>query len=245
MARWFRSYGLMVKWVFLSYRPWLSLFFAVEICIAIAFIYGMSYFYPVITPEVAKYLITGAPTLILLTTGFVMVPQTIASARTEGTFDYIWSLPVPRMAHIAADTTVVIGTTLPSIILAVILGAFRFDFSLSASLLVIPAIVLIAVSGAFIGYSIAFGVPKPMMVNVITQILVFIVMMFSPVMFPPERLPEWMQAIHRVLPIQYMADLVRGTLTDLPVNLGLSFAVVGAWCLGCFMLTYMMVRRRK
>ena len=77
MLRWFRSYFLMVKWVFLSYRPWLSLFFAVEICIAIAFIYGISYFYPVITPEVAKYIITGAPTIILLTTGFVMLPQTI------------------------------------------------------------------------------------------------------------------------------------------------------------------------
>jgi ABC-2 type transport system permease protein len=245
MARWFRSYFLMVKWVFLSYRPWLSLFFAVEICIAVAFIYGMSYFYPVITPEVAKYLITGAPTIILLTTGFVMVPQTVASARTEGTFDYIWSLPVPRMSHIAADTTVMIGTTLPSIILAVILGAIRFDFSLAASFLVIPAVLLIAMTGSFVGYSIAFAVPKPMMVNVITQILVFIVMMFSPVMFPPNRLPGWMQAVHQVLPIQYMADLVRGTLTDLPVKMGPAFAVVGAWCVGCFTLTYLMVRRRN
>jgi ABC-2 type transport system permease protein len=245
MARWFRSYFLMVKWVFLSYRPWLSLFFAVQICIAVAFIYGMSYFYPVITPEVAKFLITGAPTIILLTTGLVMIPQTVASARTEGTFDYIWSLPVPRMAHIAADTTVMIGTTLPSIILAVILGALRFEFSLDATLLVIPAVILISISGSFIGYSIAFAVPKPMMVNVITQIMVFIVMMFSPVMFPPERLPQWMQSIHIVLPIQYMADLMRGTLTDLPVNLGLAFAVVGAWCAVCFGLTYMMVRRRQ
>ncbi len=245
MLRWLRSYGLMVKWVFLSYRPWLPLFFAVQICIAVAFIYGISYFYPVITPEIAKYIITGAPTLILLTTGLVMVPQTVASSRMEGTFDYIWSLPVPRMAHIAADTTVMIGTTLPSIILAVILGAFRFDFSLDASLLVIPAILLISASGSFIGYAIAFGVPKPMMVNVITQIMVFIVMMFSPVMFPAERLPEWMQMIHTVLPIQYMADIVRGTLTDLPVRLGLSFGVVGAWTAVCFGFTWMMIRKRQ
>ena len=245
MARWLRSYFLMIKWVFLSYRPWLPLFFAVQICIAVAFIYGISYFYPMITPEVAKYIITGAPTIILLTTGFVMLPQTVASSRTEGTFDYIWSLPIPRMAHIAADTTVLIGTTLPSVVLAVILGAFRFDFSLDVSLLVIPVILLVTGTGAFIGYTIAFGVPKPMMVNVITQIMVFIVMMFSPVMFPPERLPEWLQAIHKVLPIQYMADLMRGTITDLPAKMGTSFAVVGAWCAACFALTYMMVRRRQ
>ncbi len=245
MFRWLRSYFLMVKWVFLSYRPWLPLFLAVEICIAIAFIYGMGYFYPIISPETAKFLITGAPTLILLTTGFVMVPQTIAASRTEGTFDYIWSLPVPRMAHIIADTTVVIGTTLPSVVLAVVLGASHFSFSLDVSLLVIPAVILICMTGAFIGYSIAFAVPKPMMVNVITQILVFIVMMFSPVMFPPERLPGWMQAIHKFLPIQYMADISRGTLTDLPVNQGRAFAIVGAWCVACFIFTYFMVRRRK
>jgi ABC-2 type transport system permease protein len=245
MVKWLRSYFLMIKWVFLSYRPWLPLFFAVQVCISVAFIYGMGYFYPVITPETAKFLITGAPTIILLTTGFVMVPQTVASQRTEGTFDYIWSLPVPRMAHIAADATVMVGTTLPSIVLAVVLGATHFGFSLDITWLVIPATILVAATGTFIGYSIAFSVPKPMMVNVITQIMVFIVMMFSPVMFPPERLPQWMQSIHLVLPIQYAADIMRGTITDLPVQLGLAFTVVGAWCLVCFALTYLLVRRRK
>jgi ABC-2 type transport system permease protein len=245
MGRWLRNYFLMVKWVFLSYRPWLPLFFAVQICIAGAFIYGISYFYPVITPDIAKYIITGAPTIILLTTGFVMLPQTVASSRTEGTFDYIWSLPVPRMAHIAADATVLIGTTLPSIVLAVILGAVRFSFSLDITWLVVPSAIFVATTGVFVGYSIAFGVPKPMMVNVITQIMVFIVMMFSPVMFPAENLPGWLQAVHTVLPIQYMADLVRGTLTDLPVNMGLAFGVVGAWCAVCFMITYLIVRKRN
>jgi ABC-2 type transport system permease protein len=245
MFKWLRSYFLMVKWVFLSYRPWLPLFFAVQICISVAFIYGMGYFYPVITPETAKFLITGAPTIILLTTGFVMVPQTVASQRTEGTFDYIWSLPVPRMAHIAADSTVMVVTTLPSIVLAVVLGATHFGFGLDITWLVVPATILIAAMGTFIGYSIAFSVPKPMMVNVITQIMVFIVMMFSPVMFPPERLPQWMQSIHIVLPIQYAADIMRGTITDLPVKLGLAFVVVGAWCLACFIITNLLVRRRN
>ena len=245
MARWFRSYFLMVKWVFLSSRPWLSLNLAVQIMIAVGFIYGISFFYPQITPVIAKYIITGAPTLIMLTVGLVVVPQIVANMRTEGTFDYVWSLPVPRMTHIYADATNTFGTTLPGVIVSVILGAIYFNFNLDVSLLIIPAVILIALCGTFIGYTIAFAVPKPMMVNVITQILVFFVMLFSPVMFPVEQLPGWLQAVHHVLPIQYMADLVRGTLTDLPVKLGLSFAVVGAWCAGCFTLTYLLVRRRN
>ena len=245
MLRWIRSYGLMVKWVFLSYRPWLSLLFAVQIAIAVGMIYGISYLYPVMTPDIAKYLITGAPTIILLMIGFVVIPQIVAGARLEGTFDYTWSLPIPRMAHIAADATVMFGSVLPGVILAVVLGATHFDFSLNASFLVIPAVMLIGMCGSFVGYSIAFAVPKPMMVNVITQIFSFAVMLFSPVMFPAERLPGWLQSIHQVLPIQYMADLVRGTLTDIPVNMGKAFIITGAWTVACLILTHLLVRRRN
>ena len=52
-------------------------------------------------------------------------------------------------------------------------------------------------------------------------------MLFSPVLYPPEQLPGWLAMLHRGLPLQYTADLSRGTLTDLDVDLGLSFAVVG------------------
>ena len=205
----------------------------------------ISHLWFAITPDIAKYLTTGAPTLILLVAGFVIGPQIIASARLEGTFDYIWSLPVGRMSHLAADATVMFASTTPGIVLPVILGAFHFDFSLDISLLVIPAAFLIATSGSFLGYSIAFLVPKPMMVMVITQIFSFAVMLFSPVMFPAERLPGWLQSIHTVLPIQYMADLSRGTLTDLNVELGLAFAVVGAWCVVGYIITLIVVNRRQ
>ena len=245
MVKWFRSYGLMLKWVYLSNRPWLMLNLAVQLGIAVAFIFGIGYFYPEITTNIGKYLTTGSPTIVLLTVGLVMVPQIIASMRSEGTFDYVWSLPVPRMAHIAADATNTFATMLPGIILSIILGKFHFGFDLQVSWLVIPAILLIASTATFAGYSLAFAVPKPMMVNVITQLMIFFVMMFSPVMFPAEQLPGWLQAFHKVLPIQYMADLMRGTLTDIPVKLGLAFSMVGAWFVAGFVCTYFLVRRRQ
>jgi ABC-2 type transport system permease protein len=245
MAKWFRSYFLMLKWVFLSNRPWLMLNLAVQLGIAVAFIFGIGYFYPSLTATIGKYLTTGSPTIVLLTVGLVVVPQVIASMRSEGTFDYIWSLPVPRMVHIAADATNTFGTMIPGILLSIILGKYHFGFDLQVSWLVIPAVLLIASCATFAGYSIAFAVPKPMMTNIITQLMIFIVMMFSPVMFPSAQLPGWLQAIHKVLPIQYMADMMRGTLTDLPVNLGLAFAVVGGWFAAGFAFTYLLVRRRN
>jgi ABC-2 type transport system permease protein len=244
IARCLRSYYLMLKWVFLSNRIWLSLNLAVQIMIAIGFIYGISFFYPSITPDIAKYLTTGAPTIILVTVGLVMGPQIVAMMRTEGTFDYVWSLPVPRMVYIAADATNMFGTTLPGIILAVALGATYFGFGLHISPLVIPAAILISLSGTFVGYSIAFALPQPMMVQVLTQVIIFLVMLFSPIMYPVAQLPGWLQDIHQVLPLKYMANLVRGTLTDLDVNLGLAFGVVGAWFVAGLVATNLLVNRR-
>ncbi len=108
-----------------------------------------------------------------------------------------------------------------------------------------PALLLIALTGVFVGYAIAFGAPKPQLAHLATQIIVFLIMLFSPVIYPIEQLPDWLATLHRGLPIKYMADLSRGTLTDLDVNLGLAFGVVGAWCVAAFIVTYIIVHRRR
>ncbi len=245
MMRVFRDYVLMLKWQGLSNKPILPLNLIVQLMIAVGFIVGIGFFYPQITPNTAKYLTTGAPTISLLMVGLVLVPQMVALSRTQGTFDYIWSLPVPRMVYVAADATIWVLVSLPGVILSLVLGSVYYHFGLSVSPLVIPAVFLIATAGVFVGYTIAHGAPRPQMAQIATQVIVFGIMIFSPIMYPMEQLPGWLAAVHRVLPVKYMADLSRGTLTDLNVNLGLAFAVVGAWCLLGFVGTLLLVRRRR
>jgi len=222
----------------------IPLYVAVEIMIAVGFVIGIGFFYPQINPTIAKFLTTGAPTLILLMVGLVIAPQMVVMARVEGTFDYIWSLPIPRMVYLAADATIWLLITLPGVLLALIIGASYHNFTLEVSPLVVPALLLIAMTGIFVGYAFAHGAPKPQMAHVATQIIVFAMMIFSPVMYPVEQLPNWLVALHKVLPIQYMAELSRGTLTDLDVNLGLAFSITGAWCIAGFVVTYFVIRRR-
>jgi ABC-2 type transport system permease protein len=245
VKRVWRSYLLMLKWQALSSRAILPLNLVVQLMIAAGFIIGIGFFYPEMTSETAQYLTTGAPTIILLMVGLVMLPQIVAMQRSAGSFDYIWSLPVPRLVYVAADATIWVLVSLPGVIVSLVLGASYFDFSLRISWLVVPAVLLIAVTGVFMGYVIAHSAPKPEMAALATQIIVFLVMLFSPVMFPADQLPGWMEAVHRVFPVMYMADLSRGTLTDLPVDLGLAFAVVGAWCVFGLIGTALLVRRRR
>ena len=245
MPRWLRSYLLMVKWGVLSSKPWLSLLGAVQIMMTVGFVIGIGFFFPQIDSNIARYLVTGTPTLILLMMGLVVVPQMVANGRLEGTFDYIWSLPVPRMIFLAADASIYIVLTLPGIILALVIGAVYHDFTLQVSPLIIPTFLLVSMTGTFVGYAIALGAPRPQMANVATQILVFVFMFFSPVVYPIEQLPGWLAAVHRVLPILYMADLTRGSLTDLDVNMGMAFAITGAWCFVTFVFSYIVIKRRN
>jgi ABC-2 type transport system permease protein len=240
-----RSYWLMLKWQMLSNKPFLALNLVVQLMIAAGFIIGIGFFYPEFAPDTAKYLTTGAPTISLLMVGLVLVPQVTAMLRVEGTFDYMWSLPVPRMIYVAADATVWILVSLPGVILSLILGSWYYHFSLNISPLAIPAILLISMTGIFVGYSIAHGARNPKLAQLATQVIVFAIMIFSPIMYPIEQLPGWLAAVHRFLPVTYMADLSRGTLTDLNVNLGMAFAVVGGWCLFGLITTTLLVGRRR
>jgi ABC-2 type transport system permease protein len=245
MGRWLRDYPLMLKWQMLSNTPMLVLMFVVEGLIAVGYVIGFGYIIPNISAQSAMYLITGAPVLILLMVGLVLVPQVVSMARKEGTFEYIWSLPVPRSCFMAADATVWMVITLPGVLLAVIVGAWHYHFSLHVSPLVVPTFLLVTLTGIFIGYALAHSVPKPEITMVLSQILVFFVLIFSPIYYPIEQLPNWLASIHRVLPFKYMADLMRGYLTGKPPsNVGLAFAVVGAWCAASMIVASIAVKRR-
>ena len=52
--------------------------------------------------------------------------------------------------------------------------------------------------------------------------------------------------VHRILPVKYMADLIRWSVTGQFVSRpGLAFAVVGAWCVAGLAVTYRVATRRR
>ena len=240
-----RTYPLMMKWSFLYNKPWMVLRGVVQIMTMAGFVIGISFLFTDITPAIARHLITGTPTMILLMMGLVTVPQMVAYGRIQGTYDFMLSLPVSRMVLLASDASIYFLLTLPAITIAIIIGSVYHDFTLQVSPLVVPAFILISLTGSFIGYALALAVPHPRMAIIATQILLLVIALFSPVIFPVDQLPAWMAAIHKVLPIKYMADLTRGTLTGLDFNVGLAFAATGAWCAVSFLFCYIVMKKRR
>ncbi len=225
-----RSYLLLLEWQFLRYRRLVPMFVLIQIVVGLGIIFGFAFLLPRITPTVALFFATGAATMTLMLIGLVAVPQEMAMARTSGRHAYFEALPVPRTAPMLAGVTFWVAMQLPGGIATLVLGMLRFHIPLHVSPLVVPATMLTALTAAAVGSAISMSVP-PVATQQITQFLSIGLLLFSPINFPLSRLPLVLQDIHRALPVAYMADIMRGSLTgNYDESRLLSFGVVTAWC---------------
>lgn len=235
---------LLLRWQFLRYRQLLVLFIGIQVALGVGIVFGFAFLIPHITSDVALYLTTGAPTLSLILLGLSAVPQEVAQARVSGQHMYVMSLPVPRLAPMFADVCFWVVMFLPGSAATFALGILRFHIHLQVSPLVIPAVALVSLTSAAVGYSIAVSLP-PMATQQVTQFVSIALLLFSPVDFPLSRLPVALQDVHRALPVTYMADIVRGSLTgSYSVSRALAFGVVGAWCAAGLAISVRAANRR-
>lgn len=224
------SLTTLLRWQLAQVGPLLPLVVIVQALMAAGIVVGFGFIIPDIDGPTALHLATGAPTILLLTVGLVIVPQSVGQSRVNGTFAYLRTLPVPRPLLLVTQLAVWSLVALPSVVVAVLAGVWRFDLELALD---VPVLVttagLVMVSATAVGYMIAVTLP-PMLAQLVSQALVFFVLLFSPITFPAARLPGWFQQVHDVLPVRPAADLLRAGLASgtHPVDGG-DLAVLLAW----------------
>jgi ABC-2 type transport system permease protein len=225
------TYLTLLRWDVAQIGSVLPLVVVVQALLAAGLVVGFGFLIPDITPEVALHLSTGAPTVLLLTVGLVIVPQGVARARADGTFTYLRSLPVARPLLLAAELTVWLLVALPSVAVAVGVARLRFALDLSFDWpLLLATAVLVTVTATAVGYAIAVTL-RPMVAQLASQVLVFFVLLFSPITFPADRLPAWFGSVHDVLPVRAAADLLRaGLASDVYPADGRDLLVLALWC---------------
>jgi ABC-2 type transport system permease protein len=244
MRHWLRSYGLLMRWSLLRVRTSLPLLIVVQTMLSVGVVIGFSFLVPTADRLTVLYLSTGATTIGLITLGMVVLPQIVAQQKLTGIFDYVRAMPVPRLALLAADASVWMALALPGLAAALGVAALRFDLSFVISPLVVPAVMLVSATAVAIGYAIGYAV-KPAVTGIITQIIVIVALMFAPVNFPADRLPDWLAAAHRWLPFTYMAQVVRETLNVPPGGIQvMPFAILSVWCAVSLAIAYRVMSRR-
>ncbi len=241
----FMAYRLLVKWQAAGMGAMLPLVMVVQAMLAVGLIVGFGFLIPGIDRETATFLSTGAPTSLLVIIGLVMVPQAVATARNNGSWNYLRSLPVPRPLLLFSDLTVWLAVALPGLAMALLTAWLRFDvpFSFNWPVLVSAAFLTVLMATS-VGYAIAVSLP-PMLAQLASQVLVFFVLLFSPLTFPAEQLPEWFQRVHSVLPIQRAGDALRaGLVADQYPFDPVGMAILGVWCLAGLAITLRALTRR-
>src|SRR3954454_3731261 len=207
MREWWQSYRLLVRWEFLRLRTFMPLIIVIQVLLGVGVVFGMALLIPDITPTSALYLVTGAPTLALMIMGLTFVPQQISQGRLTGRHDYVASLPVPRLGPLAANVSLWLAIQLPGTLLALVIAQLRFHITLHVAWTVVPAVGLVALAGASIGYAVA-SVLKPQIASEVSSFISIALLLFSPINFPASRMPGALRVVHAFLPVQYMADVV-------------------------------------
>lgn len=208
----------------------LMFFTLIQIFMSLGIVIGFRYLFEHPDKQSLLYLATGAPTFILILTGLVILPMQIGNAKVEGYVEFTRTWPVNRAVIIGADTSIWLGVTIPGLCIATLFAHLIFNPGYDISWTIIPALLLIALTSIGVGYGFSYLLPQDVTLSV-SQFIAFGALMFSPLNFPIERLPEWFQMVHQILPFYSMAEVMRASLASSTFDASVwNYINLSIWC---------------
>jgi len=244
-AEWFRAASTMIRHDAIALRSFLVVTFMIQTLMGagMGLMYGL--YLGDLSPEVATFLVSGIPALALFPIGFVLVPGVISDQRWEETYDYTWSLPVPRSAAAVATLTLFTALAIPGTAVALAVSAWAYDVVLAPSWTIVPAVLGVSAMATSVGYAFGHGIKNPRLTNLITNALIFGVLMFTPIVVPISQFPDGLATVHRVLPFWHMAEVLRSSLTvGFVDDVTTHWLVLGAWTAVSWVVALRVISRR-
>jgi ABC-2 type transport system permease protein len=227
---WLHSYWTLTRWHLAGLRMWLSLLTAIQVLAGAGFVLGIGLFFRHIPATAALFVSTGVPVINLVMVGLILGPQLVADQKVQQSYEFVRALPVPETAAAVAWYTVCLLAGIPAVVVSLSIAEARYGISFAISPAIVPAVLLTAFTGTMIGYALGHAVPSPMATRLITQLFVFAVFGFTPILFPARQLPGWLATLNWWLPFGHMAVIVRaGLTTGLVGSVGTSYVVVAVW----------------
>lgn len=243
---WWRSYLSMTRWELTSLRLAVPVATMVQILTGAGFIFGIDLLFGGLPQRAALYLSTGVVVITLITVGLVMGPQFVAQQKAQQQYDFLWSLPVPRATAALAWLTVNSIIAIPGMLVAIAAAMWRFDLPFVLHPSILAAVFVVLITGTMVGYAIAHMIESPVAVNLIAQVMIFVILGFAPINYPIENLPGWLGAAHEWLPFHHMAQVIRAGLTDgIVEDVTRSYLVLAVWGALATIGTAAVLGRRK
>ena len=179
-----------------------------QLLLSLAIVYGLTFLIPTMDDTTAVYLSSGAIVLGIIAVGGVLSAQIVSTAKQNGIVSYQRTLPVSRFNLLLADFIIWGFASLPGILMSFLASSLKFGLAIHFPVLSVALLILAQMSMISIGFCIAYWLPTNG-VSLMTQIIMIGGLLFSPITYPADRLPEWTKIIYDFLPFVPTANLIR------------------------------------
>jgi ABC-2 type transport system permease protein len=163
------------------------------------------------------YLLIGAIMWSYMSVLFIIVAETVAWERWEGTLEYTFMAPIHRLTHLfgVCAFAVLYGIVRIVLMLAVLVWVFHLD--LSHANLLSALTILVVGSFAMVGMGL-IGAVLPLLSPEkgaqATHIILAVILLVSGVYYPVEVLPKWLQPVSLFSPAYWALQGQRRALLE-------------------------------
>jgi ABC-2 type transport system permease protein len=217
-------------------------YFVFSLFLPLAMVFGFARMGSGLTDHASLiYIISGSAIFSVANDGLYTVAVRIGSMKKEGMLLYYASLPISKIAFVIATVLARLIVTLPGMLAPLVFGSVVYHVNLEFSLWIVLLLPLVALAMCSIGMALGSFITSLEMIQIIVNMLLFMLVMAAPVFIPVQALPLPLQVIGYLLPPTYAADALRhalnGTIgtafyTDiavLVVMIIISFYVLNRW----------------
>jgi len=232
LAKDMRSYYLKppnISWGLLFPLAWIAMFFIRS---------GVGF-------ESITDLLPGVMALSVLFGTTSVLSVTVTFEKKGRSFERLLLAPISLELLMLAKTTgaILFGTInafVPILIALCLTNLSAVNWSI-----MVPAVVLIAISSTFLGLFIAVSVKEVFEAQTFSNFFRFPMIFLCGLFFPIASLPVVLRPLAYILPLTYGADILRGAITGKnSMHLGLDFFAIIFFCLSLFFVTLKNIHRK-
>lgn len=166
------------------------------------------------------FLLPGILALTLMQLGLFGSTRILA-LKAQRILRALGTTPMPRTMFLASEIIVRLLLSLIQGGIIVVVGHLAFDLTISGSwFAVIGWITLGTSSFIALGYLFTTFVKTAEAGNAISQVIQFPMMFLSGIFIPVEIMPGFLQPLVKFIPLTYLADALRHSMTGLPSQMG-------------------------
>jgi len=191
------------------------------------------------------YAITGTVVFAIADEALSAMAVRVGTMRREGLLAYYAALPIHKTSFVVALVLSRMMITLPRTLVAIIAGPLLFGIAVQFNPLIVVVLILSSLMLATLGVALGLMLESPELLRTLTYVMLFVVVMASPVFMPLSLLPVPLQYTSYLLPFSYIADALRDIAFGMTgFGFGIDMLVLGAMTAVSFALLERYLRWR-